>query len=481
MARRDVRDAVHGFVSVEGKVAKLLDTQPMQRLRRISQLAMASLVYPGARHSRFEHSLGVYHVACLLWERLKGNTEQVNGDALRYAALLHDTGHGPFSHVSEGPLERYADVEAVKRKHGEGPIHEAVTRHQIKVDPELRHLVCGEDAELVLSLLNGEHPIAWLCEVISGPLDADKQDYLLRDSKSCGVEYGVYDLHQLQRSLARTGGNEDRLMVKRSGVHAVEQFVLAKYYLTTQVYRHRVRLITDQMLERAICLAVDDDGIEAIQEAFHYDGTDDALRRYLAWDDDRLLVTLTSEQYDGKACHSMLQRLRSRRLLKQVFSASLSVATEGEECPILEAASRDALLGLEHSTARELERELAEAISKATETQVDSQHVIIHSYRISSVRARAGDEKGLVLVEGEPRRSPTTLDNQSTLFRSIGEQLEDAYVEVYAPVEWESEERRDRVVGALREPIAAILGEAQSTESEPISAADTEEEGGSTS
>lgn len=111
--------------------------------------------------------------------------------------------------------------------------------------------------------------------IVSGPLDADKQDYLLRDSYFCGVKYGVFDLQQLHRELVVVLDPADgrkQLMVSADGVHALEQFVLAKYYLTAQVYSHRVRLVTDQMVVRAITLGIEEDKIPLLRELYSYDG-----------------------------------------------------------------------------------------------------------------------------------------------------------------------------------------------------------------
>ncbi|MFZ3045023.1 MAG: hypothetical protein WA151_03845 [Desulfatirhabdiaceae bacterium] len=120
--------------------------------------------------------------------------------------------------------------------------------------------------------------------IVSGPLDADKQDYLLRDSYFCGVKYGEFDIHQLHRvlvaSLDRSSG-ERHLMVAEKGIHTFEQFFLAKYYLSNQVYRHRVRLVTDQMLVRAIVLGIEEDKIEELQHLYTFEDSTDYINNYL--------------------------------------------------------------------------------------------------------------------------------------------------------------------------------------------------------
>lgn len=127
--------------------------------------------------------------------------------------------------------------------------------------------------------------------ILSGPLDADKQDYLLRDTYFCGVKYGTFDLaqfHQVLESVADpTGGKV--LMINPEGIHTLEQFVLAKYYMTTQVIKHRIRLITDQMLLRAICLGIERDQIDELRDIYSFDGSYSFITRYSQWGDARLL------------------------------------------------------------------------------------------------------------------------------------------------------------------------------------------------
>src|SRR5262249_9951756 len=131
-----------------------------------------------------------------------------------------------------------------------------------------------------------------LKQVVSGPLDADKQDYLLRDSRFCGVQYGMFDLYQMQRSLVTVGNyGEEELMIAQDGVHAVEQFVLAKYYMTANVYRPRVRLITDAMIGRAIKLGIELDRLEQMERLYRFNNTDHFIMNYLQWDDFRFLET----------------------------------------------------------------------------------------------------------------------------------------------------------------------------------------------
>jgi uncharacterized protein len=266
----EIRDPIHGFIYREPTEQGIIDTRVFQRLRRLRQLAFAYLVYPGAVHTRFDHSLGAFHVACRLAEQLRLDPEECR--LVRLAALLHDIGHGPFSHVSEPILERHANKEKVKL----GPkqqVHELVTAQILRTDKELAQWILEKDREKIIAILEGKSGYSVLHDVVSGPLDADKQDYLLRDSYFCGVKYGVYDIDFLISSLRLHSDAEDKyLAISPNGIYALEQFVLAKYYMKTQVYHHRIRLITDEMVERAISLGIEKDGIPWLKDLYGYDG-----------------------------------------------------------------------------------------------------------------------------------------------------------------------------------------------------------------
>lgn len=268
---RKIRDPIHRFIELNEQEREIVDSEAFQRLRHLRQLAFAYLVYPSATHTRFEHSLGVCHVAGLLARRLGFDDDQIK--LVRLAALLHDLGHGPFSHVSEEALERYSDRSKLPPKIHK--IHELITTVLIREDEQIARSLAHSDRERIVSALGTGHGEPILRSVLSGPLDADKQDYLLRDSYFCGVQYGIFDLPQLHEVLCNIADpTGDRLlMIESDGIHTLEQFVLAKYYITTQVVRHRIRLITDQMLIRAIILGIDGDHIEELQSLYAFDGT----------------------------------------------------------------------------------------------------------------------------------------------------------------------------------------------------------------
>lgn len=458
MGLREIRDPVHGFVSLDTTACELLDSQPMQRLRRIHQLAMASALYPGATHTRFEHSLGVYHIASAICERLK-----IGGDERRliqHAALLHDVGHGPFSHVSEIPLARYSDREVLSRT-GLGPeeVHEAITADIIERHPQLQHALSAADRECIAGLIRGTYPDPVAKAIISGPLDADKQDYLLRDSQMCGVQYGVFDLDRLIQSLTVVEdiAGETALAIESDSVHVVEQFLMAKYHITQQVYAHRVRLITDQMLVRAVILGVEQDGIDELHKLYAYDGSDAFIASYTDWDDYCFLTRFGDESIHPGYCAKLLNALQCRRLYKQVFEENLTETQFGDEARVLIEPSE--------SLRQRIEKLAAEAIASEADMEIDPLEVICYTYGSKSIRPGDGDEmSGMLVATGGP---PEPLEQQSPFLQSLAGMRSETRIALCAPVDYTNRVERERLKRALKEPLReAIIGAVGSSEEE---------------
>jgi len=446
-----LRDPVHNFIRLRGVEVKLVAAPLYQRLRGIKQLALASLVYPGALHTRFDHSLGVCHVAGLLAEQLKLSQDEI--ELVRLAALLHDLGHGPFSHVSENLLEWYADRTKLKADQKKEKIHELVTAHFIRTDPDVGRLLGDDKRNQVIKLLADGHGQPALKAIVSGPLDADKQDYLLRDSYFCGVKYGVFDIHQFHRSLLLSGPDDEKeLMIDPDGIHAVEQYVLAKYYLTTNVYRHRVRLITDQMLVRAIRIGIDAENNDDLRKLYTFDSSDQFYENYRGWDDARFTTTFGNGPVGDSPCRELVARLRERRLLKRVFNATL----EDFESPEL----REVLTKIEkkeNAAARlKLEEAIAAEVQKVFGGTIDPRLVIIHIYTIKSVRVSSRNDEGSIMV-ARTGQDPVPFEEESALFRSINEGYTEGYVEVYAPITWGTETDKKRTREWLRAPIRQCI------------------------
>jgi|Deesub1362A_J573_1020465.scaffolds.fasta_scaffold00384_21 hypothetical protein len=225
----EIRDPIHGYIRVEGIFQELLDTPEIQRLRRIRQLGFSYLVYPGANHTRFEHSLGVFHLSSYFENRVGEDAE-----LLQIASLLHDVGHGPLSHVSEDVLRKYLRIE-----------HENLRW--------LRNTKCGEVVEksgyslreISEVVLGRKYP----GELLNGVIDIDRMDYLLRDSHYTGVAYGIFDHLRLIREMEFFG---EKLMILEGGIQAAESLLISRFLMYPTVYNHHVSRIAERMFSRAI-------------------------------------------------------------------------------------------------------------------------------------------------------------------------------------------------------------------------------------
>lgn len=295
---RTIRDPVHGFVELSDVESELIDTAPFRRLRFIRQLGLTNYVYPGAEHSRFGHSLGVMQQATKFYDALirKGlpwtAEERERGlQLLRIAALCHDLGHTPFSHSGEAVLPggRHEDYSAAIVLADGGKVGEV--RQVLEGRLEQINGVTPDDvAGLISGTPKGSDGL--LHEILSGDLDADRTDYLRRDSVYCGVSYGLFDAERLTETLTwiedESSGNA-RLAIESDGVHAAEGLILARYFMFTQVYFHRVRRAYDHHLVGAIGSLIGT-----------YPRQDD-LDEYMAFDDRTVWARLREATSDAHA------------------------------------------------------------------------------------------------------------------------------------------------------------------------------------
>jgi uncharacterized protein len=446
-----IRDPIHNFIVLPDDMLSLINTKALQRLRGIRQLALANLVYPGALHTRFDHTLGVAHVAGLMADKLELKCDEKR--LVQLTALLHDVGHGPFSHVSEASLSRFADQSALDEGQNQDRIHELVTAEIIRTDAEICSILDEQTRDQVVRLLQDGFGRPVLKQIVSGPLDADKQDYLLRDSRYCGVEYGVFDLHQLHRTLMCHETDDEGLVVEEDGIHAVEQFVLAKYYMTANVYRHRVRLVTDQMIGRAIVLGMEHDKLDEMNQLYRFKKGPEFIRNYQGWDDARFMETFcpADRSAPGAKSGDLLRRLRERRLLKRVFSERI----EKYNPPRIREIVKELPKPVRDGIRGDIEKETAEFLSRELSVRVDPDQVIVYAFAIKSVResSKNDDAEGILVMDGAV---PKAFTEQSTLFKSINEAYSDTFVEIYAPITWPSTDKsalRDKWIVPLREII----------------------------
>ncbi len=279
MAFKTVNDTVHGSIRVEGVALELLETMELQRLNAIRQLGLTYLVFPGANHTRLEHSLGTYHVAKQIASNLGLPDEEV--DLVSTAALLHDVGHGPFSHTLERVLERKTGVDHMEvtkriilgeedsvqkgeRDHFSEPRRVPEVLEKWGLEPEeVAELVRGPPA---LEPIQGlgvpakNRSKAYLGQIVHGVLDADQIDFLLRDALYTGVAYGIIDLPRLLDTFRRSNGD---LVVDRKGLSAIEGTLVARGLMYTSVYFHKTVRIAENMLSRAVERVEDD--LEAVR------------------------------------------------------------------------------------------------------------------------------------------------------------------------------------------------------------------------
>ena len=250
-ATKRFRDPIYGFIRLTESELKIIDTSLFQRLRRIHQLALTKYVYPNAEHSRFVHSLGTVHASTAMFAAVLDNagTERrtdvdnfQHARILRFAALLHDIGHIPFSHAAEDAWLG-------------GINHEQIGGYIITHYQPIRDVIddTGIDPKAVASLVTKTYkPLYRLIgEILSGQLDADRADFLLRDSHFCGVKYGEYDFDRYSGMFAATDtGGSFRLIIDEKDLHVAEAFLIARYHYYMQVPFHRTRCGLDKVLEK---------------------------------------------------------------------------------------------------------------------------------------------------------------------------------------------------------------------------------------
>ncbi|MEM2461776.1 MAG: HD domain-containing protein, partial [Archaeoglobaceae archaeon] len=221
---KTIQDPVHGLIKLEESMIKIIDTPQFQRLRGVKQLGFANLVYPGANHTRFEHCIGAMHLAKKLAEKLKLGEEVV------VSALLHDIAHPPFSHSSETLLRNYLSA------------HENI---KFAVRGELKEVLneLGFSIKEIVEIVSGKKD-----SIVSGDVDVDRMDYLMRDAHYTGVAYGIFDISRLVDKIKFL----DCVVIEENGIKAVESMLLSRFLMYPAVYYHHVCRIASKMFERAM-------------------------------------------------------------------------------------------------------------------------------------------------------------------------------------------------------------------------------------
>jgi HD superfamily phosphohydrolase len=294
-----IKDPIHGYVRISQTERSVIDTEPVQRLKRIRQLAGSEFVYPAANHTRFEHVIGSMHLAGTLAKALPIGLPRSQQEQLRLAALLHDIGHGPFSHVFEPLLAKYLG------KNHEDFVPWLVKETEIAEKLEAAGLDANTLGQLAIGkLASGRRP--YLDQIISSSVDVDKMDYVVRDSFHTGAGYGSFDVHRLLYAMDIV---DNSLSVDGSAVATLESFLLARFESFRTIYFHKASRAVQIMLVRAL-----EAGRDELQ-LLNFDRTED----YLKLDDYKVWTQLK----ECKKSRKIMQDLEARRLLKCVYERTL--------------------------------------------------------------------------------------------------------------------------------------------------------------
>ncbi|SNR25622.1 HD domain-containing protein [Halorubrum vacuolatum] len=350
-----IKDSVHGHVRLDPVAADLLETPAFQRLRHIKQLSTVRLVFPSANHTRFEHSLGVYHLAT---RALRGLALDDDTAAhVRAAALLHDIGHGPYGHQTEGIIHRETGAD-----------HDDIGWLITDPDREVTQVLeaNGLNPDRVASLVAGEGGVGAL---VSGELDVDRMDYLVRDAHHTGVPYGSVDVGRLVNELRLLGGTPTGttsadtadLVLAEGNVATAESLLVARSLMNAVVYRHHVSRVAGAMLERAC---------ERLLAS-----TDRSIREFRRMADHDLLVAL------GESVPELGRRIERRDLYKRAVWVGLGDVPAGT-------------VDAGHAEERAAEREIAERLG------LDAHAVIVDVPKRPGLKEAAST----VIVDGVPQR-----------------------------------------------------------------------------
>lgn len=353
-----IRDPIHGYIEITPYIEKLLDTGVVQRLRNVKQLGWTNLVYPGANHTRFEHSLGTYYLASRLGQALSEEERR----EIEIAALLHDVGHGPYSHDSEDILEEYT-----RRRHDDvGALLEGD-----EIAPILEEY--GIKPSAIAMHIQGKTRIG---QIITGSLDVDRMDYLIRDSYYTGVAYGLVDYEHLLRNIRFYDNN---IVLYYRGLKSAESLLMSRFLMYPSVYDHHVGRIAGSMFVHALDAAIAQGDVEAAE-----------LRRM---DDYELNARM---RHFNPYSAEMIGRLNARNLFKRALYVGFDAVDRG----IVRYAK----------IHREIEREIARMAG------IEPGYVLIDIPRAPDFRER----NATVLTESDQLKY---LDDVSGLVRI----LEEAY------------------------------------------------------
>lgn len=300
---KTIRDPIHGDIKIDGFFIDLIEVPEIQRLYNIKQLGFAHLVFPGAHHTRLEHSLGAYYMAFQAADKL--NLAKDEREIIACAAMLHDIGHGPFSHTLESILKETLNVDHVdlteKLILGEHVIFDSKEKEfigSLSVFDLLNKYSINQNE--IINIIRGKtQKKQYLSQLLNSSIDVDQLDYLIRDAYYTGVAYGMIDIERFLQTLII---NDDKLAVRKKGVGVVENILMARTLMYSSVYFHKTVRIAELMLSKAIEMIKDKDPFD-----------------FFKMTDAELINDLKKI---GSFQHEIATRLKFRKLFKQAYTAS---------------------------------------------------------------------------------------------------------------------------------------------------------------
>jgi HD superfamily phosphohydrolase len=358
----DIIDPIHDFIRVYDYELPIIDNPLFQRLRRIKQLSGAHLTYPSAQHSRFEHSLGVMHIATEAGFALneKGFLNSDDVQILRLAGLLHDIGHGPFSHLFEEVIQ---DKKISHEDYGK----------KIILNSEIGDVLSktGFDKKLIAHIAFGDSKFQYLNEIISGSLSADMMDYLLRDGYFTGAEHAKVDHKRITQSL---NIHKKKIALERSALYSFESMMHSRYQMFKAVYFHKTVRAAEVMLIQALRLSDDEFGFSSFN-----------LNEYVKLTDEFVLSSIISSKYSKlKRARQLVENYQNRKLLKCVFERILTSQTN-----------------LKKTRTDELRLELSK------KSKIDENEIFVDSSVTPSIplAPSKNESKSIVLISNEDGKS----------------------------------------------------------------------------
>ena len=313
-----INDPVYGFITIDHPLILQIISHPAyQRLRNIHQMAFAHLVYPGAVHSRLHHSLGAYHLMCIALSELKSKGIEISAEeelGAKVAILLHDIGHGPFSHALENELIKNVSHETISIL--------LMQKLDMELDGQLKHAI---------DIFTNKHPKKFLYQLVSGQLDVDRMDYLNRDSFFTGVAEGVIGYDRILKMLTVKDGN---LVVEEKAIYSIEKFLVSRRLMYWQVYLHKTVLSAEMMLVKIIrrakelinngqkLIAATDELSFFLQKTINNSGIEQHLDTFCRLDDHDVMTTIKKwSRHPDKILSVLCRSLVERNLLKVKLQA----------------------------------------------------------------------------------------------------------------------------------------------------------------